>query len=82
MRQEEEKQVNCAAAHPALQPLPLPEGERVGLGDDRNHIDLVVDGLHELDVQRFQAGWDKTRKQRSKEKCGRFKSEDLSALKR
>lgn len=42
--------------YPALQPLPLSEGERVGLGDDWNHVHLVVDGLHELDIQRFQAG--------------------------
>lgn len=45
--------------YPALQPLPLSQGERVGLGDDRNHVHLVVDGLHELDIQRFQAGLDR-----------------------
>lgn len=43
------------APHPSLQPLPLSEGEGVRLGDDRNHVHLVVNGLHELDVQRFQA---------------------------
>lgn len=42
--------------HPALEPLPLSEGERVCLGDDRNHVDLIVNGLHELNIQRFQAG--------------------------
>lgn len=42
--------------HPALEPLPLLEGECVRLGDDRNHVDLVVDGLHELNVQGLQAG--------------------------
>lgn len=47
---------DSAAAHPALQPLPLSQGECVGLGDDRNHVDLVVNGLHELNVERFQAG--------------------------
>lgn len=45
--------------YPALQPLPLSQCERVGLGDDRNHVHLVVDGLHELDIQRFQAGLDR-----------------------
>lgn len=42
--------------HPALEPLPLFEGECVRLGDDGNHVDLVVDGLHELNIQGLQAG--------------------------
>lgn len=42
--------------HPALEPLPLSEGECVCLGDDRNHIDLIVNGLHKLNIQGFQAG--------------------------
>lgn len=42
--------------HPALEPLPLFEGQSVGLGDDGNHVDLVVDGLHELNIQGLQAG--------------------------
>lgn len=41
--------------YPALEPLPLSQGERVCLGDDRNHVDLIVNGLHELDVQGLQA---------------------------
>jgi len=45
--------------HPPLEPLPLSEGECVGLSNDRNHVDLVVNGLHELDIKRFQAGWDR-----------------------
>lgn len=49
-------------SHPALEPLPLSEGERVCLGNDRNHIDLVVDGLHELNIQGFQAGWRKEKR--------------------
>lgn len=43
-------------SHPALEPLPLSEGQRVCLGDDGNHVDLVVDGLHELNIQGLQAG--------------------------
>lgn len=43
-------------SHPALEPLPLSEGECVCLGDDRNHIDLIVNGLHKLNIQGFQAG--------------------------
>lgn len=43
-------------SHPALEPLPLSEGERVCFGDDRNHIDLIVNSLHELNIQGFQAG--------------------------
>lgn len=43
-------------SHPALEPLPLSEGECVCLGDDRNHIDLIVNGLHELNIQGLQAG--------------------------
>lgn len=42
-------------SHPALEPLPLSEGESVRLGDDRNHVNLIVNGLHELDIQGFQA---------------------------
>ena len=41
-------------AYPALEPLPLPQRERVRLSDDWDHVDLVVDGLHELDVQGLQ----------------------------
>lgn len=41
-------------SYPALEPLPLSQGERVGLGDDRDHVDFVVDGLHELYIQRLQ----------------------------
>lgn len=41
--------------HPALEPLPLFQGQSVRLGDDGNHIDLVVDGLHELNIQGLQA---------------------------
>lgn len=43
-------------SYPALEPLPLSEGERVCFGDDRNHIDLIVNSLHELNIQGFQAG--------------------------
>lgn len=60
--QEMEKSPNNGwlwCPHPALEPLPLSEGECVGLSDDRNHIDLVVNGLHELDVKWFQAGREK-----------------------
>lgn len=42
--------------HPALEPLPLFEGQSVRLGDDGNHVHLVVDGLHELNIQGLQAG--------------------------
>lgn len=41
--------------YPALQPLSLLQSERVGFGDDGDDVHLVVDGLHELDVQRLQA---------------------------
>lgn len=56
--------------HPALEPLPLFQSQSVRLGDDRNHVDLVVDGLHELDVQGLQAGctgdrWDSGQRQTS-----------------
>lgn len=51
-------------SHPALEPLPLSEGECVSLGDDRNHIDLIVNGLHELNIQGFQAGWTGNREAR------------------
>lgn len=44
-------------SHPALEPLPLSEGQCVCLGDDRNHVDLIVNGLHKLNIQGFQAGW-------------------------
>lgn len=44
-------------SHPALEPLPLSEGECVCLGNDRNHINLIVNGLHKLNIQGFQAGW-------------------------
>lgn len=51
-------------SHPALEPLPLSEGECVCLGDDRNHIDLIVNGLHKLHIQGFQAGWTGNREPR------------------
>lgn len=51
-------------SHPALEPLPLSESECVCLGDDRNHIDLIVNGLHELNIQRLQAGWTGNREAR------------------
>lgn len=50
------KQKAECCPHPALEPLPLFEGECVCLGDDGNHVDLVVDGLHELNIQGLQAG--------------------------
>lgn len=53
--------------HPALEPLPLFESERVCLGDDGNHVDLVVNGLHELNIQGFQAGWTGDRRQETGE---------------
>lgn len=46
----------------ALEPLPLSEGECVRLGDNRNHVNFIVNGLHELDVQGFQAGQTRNRK--------------------
>lgn len=47
--------VDCCP-HPALEPLPLFKGECVRLGNDGDHVDLVVDGLHELNIQGLQAG--------------------------
>lgn len=41
--------------YPALEPLSLLQSERVGFGDDGDDVHLVVDGLHELNVQRLQA---------------------------
>lgn len=41
-------------SYPALEPLPLSQGECVSLSDDRDHVDFVVDGLHELYIQRLQ----------------------------
>lgn len=41
--------------YPALQSLSLFQSQCVGFGDDRDDVHFVVDGLHELNVQRLQA---------------------------
>lgn len=44
--------LNCLHhAHPSLQTIPLPQRERVSLGNDWNYVDFAVDGLHELHIQ-------------------------------
>lgn len=43
------------STHPFLQALPLLQGERVGFRDDRHDIHLVVDRLHERNIQWLQS---------------------------
>lgn len=45
----------CVKTHPPLQAVPLPQCQRVGLGNDWDYVDFAVDGLHELHIQRLQA---------------------------
>ena len=47
--------VRVRPTHPPLQTVPLFQRECVRLGDDGDDVDLAVDGLHELHVQRLQA---------------------------
>lgn len=47
--------VEVEECYPALQPVSLLQSERVSFSDDGNDVHFVVDGLHELNVQRLQA---------------------------
>lgn len=42
--------------HRLFKAVPLLQGERVGLGDDRDDVDHLTESPHELHIQRPQAG--------------------------
>lgn len=45
-----------AEPYPLFEVDPLLQGQRVGLGDDRDDVDHFAQALHELDVQGPEAG--------------------------
>lgn len=43
---------DCLVSYPLFEFLYLGGSEAVGLGDQRNHIDFILQGLHELYINR------------------------------
>lgn len=46
----------CGPTHPPLKAVSLFQCECVSFSDDRDDVDLAVDGLHKLHIQRLQTG--------------------------